>query len=114
MTDITCQFSAYLMYSDIFSLFRLKSCFDLNMAASCLSIISIRYQGVHKSEGYLPIEWKHLHHYHLMFVQSLEWLNHTLGYCHGVEQLQVMCFCLSLLVHFLNSYLCSLADSYQP
>ena len=39
MTNITCQFSAYLRYSEIFSLFQLKSCFDLKMAASCLSII---------------------------------------------------------------------------
>ena len=36
---MTCQFSAYLIYSEIFSLFQLKSCFDLNMAASCLSVI---------------------------------------------------------------------------
>ena len=72
MTDMTCQFSAYLMYSEIFSLCLLKSCFDLNMAASCLSsYVLIHYQGVHKSEGYLPLGWKRLHLHLQMFVQSL-------------------------------------------
>ena len=72
MTDMTCQFSGYLMYCEIFSLFQLKSCFDLNIAASCLSIIFTNtLSGVHKSEGYLPLIWKHLHHHLWMFVQSL-------------------------------------------
>ena len=57
MTNMTCQFSAYLMYSEIFSLFRLKSCFNLNMAASVdQSYVLIHYQGVHISENYLPLE----------------------------------------------------------
>ena len=72
MTDMTCQFSAYLMYSEIFSLFQLKSCFNLNMALLVYqSYELIHYQGVHKSEGYLPLKWKHLHHHLQMFAQSI-------------------------------------------
>ena len=42
------------------------------MAASVYqSYVLIHYQGVHRSEGYLPLEWKCLHHRLWMFVQSL-------------------------------------------
>ena len=66
MTDATCQFSAYLIYWDIFSLFLLKSKVDLKMA-----YVPIRYRGEHIFMNYLPLVWKHLHHYQWLFVQSL-------------------------------------------
>ena len=72
MTDMTCQFSAYLMYSEIFSLFWLKSCFNLKwLPLVYQSYVPIHYRGVHKYEGYLPLGWKRLHHHLQMFVQSL-------------------------------------------